>query len=206
MSAQLTMLGRTPTGNPELSQWFTPRKLAHRLVSWAGIRGRTVLEPSCGDGAFLEPLIMQGCCVHAYDIDPIMVNQLQGDPAWLTVECVDFLTVSPPNLDGDMLVECIGYDWVVMNPPYDGGQDRLHIAHALRFAPKVLVLIRTAGLHGLDAFSKIWSQFHVKHIGLMVSRPAFYLGGSVQDSPRHDSCAVIFDRDHTGPTTVEWLS
>lgn len=54
---QLTMMGRTPRGDISKSQWFTPRPLAKRLVGWAGIGlDDLCLEPSCGDGAFVEAL------------------------------------------------------------------------------------------------------------------------------------------------------
>lgn len=54
--------------------YYTPRELARWLVAWAlggKRRGARVLEPGCGDGAFLGPLVEAGARVTAIELDPV---------------------------------------------------------------------------------------------------------------------------------------
>lgn len=59
--------------NPELGQWFTPAWAAEGIIdqefSWLK-PGHTVVEPSCGDGAFLCA-IPQGVRAVGVEIDPV---------------------------------------------------------------------------------------------------------------------------------------
>ena len=57
-----------------LSQWFTPPKLAARVVEWAGVpispfKEWRVLEPSAGNGALVRPLLAAGAEVYAVEVD-----------------------------------------------------------------------------------------------------------------------------------------
>lgn len=192
-----------PEGDTRLSQWMTPPKLASKLVKWAGItRAHRCLEPSCGTGAFVGALLERGAKVVANDVDPRMstyVQEAHGRNRLLqTVWTEDFL-------EGDF--SDAGFDWAVLNPPYEYGQDRDHLAHACLAAPRVLALVRTSLLHGVDARRKVWKPNRVKKIGLIVGRPRFLLGGTVKDGPWHEYCGVVLDqycRRHE--PTVEWLT
>ena len=191
-----------PEGSTELSQWCTPPALATKLVKWAGIhKGHRVLEPSCGTGAFVGALLERGAEVTANDIDPRMsgyVEAAHGKNRRLrTVWNEDFL-------EGDF--DDMGFDWVALNPPYENGQDRAHLAKACEAAPRVLALIRTSVLHGVAANRKIWKPNTVRKVGLIVGRPHFLLGGVAKDSPKYDYCAVILDQYHRRyEPTIEWL-
>lgn len=197
-NAQLNLLDTTPKGSEELSQWFTPKALALRLVRWAGIcAGDSVLEPSCGDGAFVSALLEIGCTgIVANDIDPVMLERVAAPGVIRTHHPMDFL-------DPNFPVE--PWDWVVQNPPYEHGQDRDHLAKGLTLAPKMLALIRTAALHGIESHARIWSEYRVRKIGIISARPSFCLGGDPTGSPKSDISAVVFDKSHKGPTTVGWL-
>lgn len=192
-----------PEGDTRLSQWMTPPKLASTLVTWAGVnRTHRCLEPSCGTGAFVGALLERGATVVANDVDPRMTSYVQEahgrNRGLQAVWTEDFL-------EGDF--STAGFDWVVLNPPYEHGQDREHLAHALHAAPRVLALVRTSLLHGVDARKKIWKQRTIRKVGLIVRRPRFLLGGTVQDGPRHDYCAVVLDQYHRRyEPTLEFLT
>ena len=202
MGEQITMFGVAPRGSEELSQWFTPRKLAAHLIKWAGIgAGDSVLEPCAGDGAFVAPLLESGASVIANDIDPRMCEFLReqfGEHERLTdVVQSDFL--------GSGWVPDT-FDVVVTNPPYEGGQDTEHLAKAAAVGTRVLALVRTPALHGVDRYKLIWSRFPVARVLVFVRRPSFFLGGDATDGPRHEFCAVVIDRNHTGPAHIEWMA
>jgi predicted RNA methylase len=192
-----------PDGDTRLSQWMTPPRLAARLVKWAGInKTHRCLEPSCGTGAFVGAMLERGAKVVANDVDPRMSGYVEAahgrNRGLQAVWNADFL-------EGDF--GNAGFDWVTLNPPYEHGQDREHLAHACAAAPRVLALIRSTLLHGVDARRKIWKKTTVKKVGLLVGRPRFLLGGTVQDGPKHDYCAVVIDQYHRRyEPTLEWLT
>lgn len=201
-----------PTTPEDLSQWFTPRDLATDLVEWAGIKDTPqvtgppfVLEPSAGDGAFVEPLLLAGCRVVANDIDPKMVARMTerfgNHPGLITLEVSDFIDLgsnvgrAPPQ-----------FDWVVLNPPYENGQDTAHIALACEIGQRVLALVRTPALHGVERYERIWSRYPVAKVAILPARPSFFLAGKATGGPRHDFCAVVIDKGHVGPARVDWLA
>lgn len=204
MAAQLVMFKEfadLPAGDANLSQWCTERHLAARLLKWAGIRpGQTVLEPSCGTGAFVGAALEHGCRVIANDIDPRMADYVQGvygqSRSLLSVTSQDFLFMAPPT----------GLDWVVMHPPGERGQDKRHIQYATSMAPNVLALIPAATLHGKESRRRIWRRELCRRIGLFVCPPHFSLGGLHGSyPPRRDYCVVILTHGSRCAPSVEWL-
>lgn len=93
------------------------------------VAGRTykVLEPSCGFGGMAcmikEYFQSQGATaeITGYEIDPL--NVLLAHEAGLDVTQVNFLTVKPEEK----------YDFVVMNPAFNGREFIKHIVHAQKF-------------------------------------------------------------------------
>jgi protein-L-isoaspartate O-methyltransferase len=112
----------------------TPAKLAARMVDAADLyAGMEVLEPSAGTGALIEAMQHTGVTIFAVEINHRLCELLSQK-------------FTPPEdakqgicrnvLQGDFL-ECDGnlglFDRVVMNPPFQNGDDIKHIKHALTF-------------------------------------------------------------------------
>ena len=112
-------------------QFFeTPKSVAARMASLANIKsGNSVLEPSSGKGAIIRA-IQQECpkisTIHACELNPQMASDLAtlaeasriagyGD---VEVSCGDFLQFNRK------------FDRIVMNPPFNQGQEVDHVRHA----------------------------------------------------------------------------
>lgn len=96
----------------------TPKPLAEQLVEMADIKpGMSVLEPSAGNGAIADELAKKTDQVTA--IEP--VSKLR-----------DILNLKGHALseDRDFLSHKGEYDRIVMNPPFERGQDMDHVRHA----------------------------------------------------------------------------
>jgi phospholipid N-methyltransferase len=100
----------------------TPPELAQRVIAAADIRpGHRVFEPSAGTGALLDA-IPQEVDIQAMEINHELASALQQKYPF-PVFCEDFLEHT--GIDG------LGYDRIVMNPPFADGQDIAHVTHAL---------------------------------------------------------------------------
>lgn len=90
--------------------YYTPPALARWCVRWALARGaRTVLEPGCGDGAFLEALSAHRVSLTAIELDPLEASKARRKHAG--VETGDFFAWLDANEEDT-------FDAVVGNPPY----------------------------------------------------------------------------------------
>jgi hypothetical protein len=126
----------------------TPPELARRMVGEAGIAdlkdGARVLEPSAGRGAICDAImasipVTKSWHFVCYELREDNRRVLAGKG--YHVNANDFMEVIPPHL------ETLGYDAVVMNPPFSKQQDIDHVLHAyemLRPGGK-LVAIMSAG-------------------------------------------------------------
>lgn len=81
--------------------------------------GDTVLEPSCGDGAFLDRLAIKGHKAFGIEVDPSRAEMCRRKGHDVLI--ANFLTAEPHTL----------FDWVVMNPPFEGRHYLKHIRHAI---------------------------------------------------------------------------
>lgn len=196
--SQLLFPGMPPKPRADLSQWFTDKRLADAIVTWALRLGhRRILEPSAGDGAFVEPLVRLAGAerVTAVEIDPPWAQRLRQIPK-LTVTAEDFLQYQPPHR----------FDLTVMNPPYEDDQDLTHVVHALSMADEVVALVRLNFLSGVARHKQIWSKHTLTGLRLFTNRPRFSGAGS----PRHDFCVVkvcavkIQTARHAGSVDVGW--
>lgn len=99
-----------------LGQWFTPPHVAQLALSLAAegadrARAR-VLDPACGDGAFLAAAAARGFAsahLHGVDIDPEAASACRARVPGASVRTGDLFDREAPRR---------GYDVVVGNPPY----------------------------------------------------------------------------------------
>lgn len=139
--------------------FFTPPEITKFLTDWA-IRsaGDVVLEPSCGDAAFLRPAAARlkefgarelAKQLHGVDIhEPSVMaarTLLQNDGFDATVTCCDFFDVEPDRK----------YDAVVGNPPYVRYQDFSGSSRA-----KSLRAALSSGVR-LTSLASSWAAFAV---------------------------------------------
>lgn len=118
----------------------THPSVAAQLVADLGVpHGASVLEPSAGSGAMVRALTTAGYRVTAIEIRPGCASDIMRAGA---VKCTtaDFLTVDPTGIEL--------FDAVLMNPPFSGGQDVMHVEHAMRFLRPggTLISIMSAGV------------------------------------------------------------
>lgn len=105
-----------------LQQFFTPPDLARALAAKAAIRpGHLVLEPSAGAGALARAAADAGGTVTCVELDETLRAQLETEFELSVAR--DFLTLTPVP----------SFDRVLMNPPFEKGQDVAHVMHAIAF-------------------------------------------------------------------------
>ncbi len=105
----------------DLQFYPTPHAVIERVLDDLLLNGHRVLEPSCGDGRFMEAMTLHGATVYGIEVDPgrAAICRQKG----LSVVQANFLEC-PPTPE---------YDDVVMNPPFYGKHYAKHIAHAMKF-------------------------------------------------------------------------
>jgi predicted RNA methylase len=184
----------SPELKPGLSQWHTPQWMASRMVEWVENKSRPILDPCAGGGAIAHEAVISGLDVTVCEIDPEWCNFMREDIIFhdTIVSCKDFLSVESHK----------DFSAVVMNPPFEHGQDWLFIKHALRLAPQVITVLRTQALHGVERFEQVWSKNHVDKIALCVRRPKFGPGNGAKS----DFCVVDIRRGQawSRPELVWW--
>lgn len=201
-----------------LSQWFTPEALAERVTGWAWpslTRPVRVLEPACGDGAFVRAALRRGGAVHAFEVDPAIALRCEELAAsdgfapgtgWAGAFREDYLTTP---------LEMWRHDLALLNPPYEGGADGRFLARAMEQSDRVAGVFRTAVLDGKERRDLIWSHVEsgewilvgVAHLG----RIAFRIPtGRKPQSASTDFVAIKLrrrrpeDGDAVIGTHVEW--
>lgn len=149
-----------------------------------------IWEPACGPGAIVRVLRTAGHIVYATDL-------------------VDYASRDQDEHGWDFLLEqqCpIGVQAIVTNPPFKNGGE--FAAHALKLAPKVIMLLRLAFLESerrRDVLDRApLARVHVFRKRLpMMHRKEW-------EGPKADSCMAfawfVWDREHVGPATLHRLS
>lgn len=171
--SQLDLIEGT-TRNVELSQYFTPPKLAQKVVDWAGVdsytrpdgglRGLRVLEPSAGNGALVRPLVAAGADVTSVELDRryhddvVLLN-----PSGRTISNVNFL-----ECDKFFLRE---FDLCVMNCPYHDDLESKFILHALEFAPRVVGIFRADLFYTVTRGDTLWKRVRPTRVAFCSRRP-----------------------------------
>ena len=106
----------------DLQYYPTPQRVIDRIVADIyGLDQKTVLEPSCGDGRFLDALAKAGAKVRGIEVHPGRAHQARAKGH--AVMTANFLAVAPD----------ASFDLVVMNPPFYGKHYAKHVTHAARF-------------------------------------------------------------------------
>lgn len=101
---------------------YTPQDVADSLVRFVANNsnecGLEVLEPSCGEGAFVKSVCdaLPGASVHAIDVDPQAIEESVGLLPDVCYECVDFFEFAKRN-------PIAKFDLVIGNPPYIRSSD-----------------------------------------------------------------------------------
>ena len=99
--------------------YYTPTPIAKLLVDWVSeINPKSILEPSCGDGAFLSSIKKAGLSsvkdIHGFELDPEEASKAKSIPLkGLKIKQADFLNWYVTN-EHKLPV----FDAVVGNPPF----------------------------------------------------------------------------------------
>ena len=124
----------------------TPTDIVDRLLSSVYLPNDgveyTMLEPSAGRGRIANAARDKRLVVTCVEVQPKLVDELRENSHYVVQ--ADFLT-----LEQDYLPL---YDYIVMNPPFDGGRDCDHVRHALSFLKPggKLIAIMAAGVEFRD--------------------------------------------------------
>lgn len=196
-----------------LSQYYTRPELARRLWLWAGMRARfaalrpiSVLEPTCGVGGLLVPILELGVRterVVAVDIDrknTRLVHQrfAQHLPS-LTVVTDNFLNLSVTHLGK-------GFDFAPVNFPFENNAHIECTEHAFSFT-NIVTGIYPADVSYSDKRGAFWAWHDIVREARLVKRPKF--GG--RHTPMTNFVVLDLRRRTTrrkdgeaSPMTVEW--
>lgn len=181
--AQLRLEGTGPVQKKELSQWWTPQPLANRIAEWCVQPGATVLEPCAGSGNLLRACLAFTNDVTGFEIDQEWFAVAAAETTvGASLTCLDFMAEEPDSSSSR--------DIVVMNPPYEKGQDAAWIAHAIMFAPRVVALVPSRTLYGAKKHRQIWSRYRLARVAHLVRRPIFKGAGG-----KFDLCVVDVRRE-----------
>lgn len=107
----------------DLQFYPTPQAVMDRVLSDLYLKEGKILEPSCGDGRFMEAIQnqMPNVKVTGIEVDAERYNLCRSKG--LNVLRANFLAAVPNPV----------FDAVVMNPPFYGTHWKKHVAHALKF-------------------------------------------------------------------------
>lgn len=105
----------------DLQYYPTPQSVIDRVMHQTNVKGKDVLEPSCGCGRFLDAIRANGGKAYGVEVDygraEIAKNKNHN------VMRANFLELSPVPQ----------FDEIIMNPPFYGKHYAKHIEHALKF-------------------------------------------------------------------------
>ena len=140
----------------------TPELLAERLVKMACIEsGNRVLEPSAGTGNLIDAILKnhQGVRISYCELNCFLLDILRGK--YEGVSGVTFLGRDYFDIDTNRVEN--RFDRVIMNPPFERGQDVDHVLRAWYslLAPRgILAAIVSAGVFSrMDKKAKSFRQF-----------------------------------------------
>jgi hypothetical protein len=188
------------------SQWYTPAREAKLIAEFADLPdGARVLEPAAGRGALIAAAPKWKWTAvelderNAYSPE---LERLHARGIIVARFCWDFLNTT---------VEQLGtFDAVIMNSPYENDLDIAFVLHALRFAPKVVALLRSAFRHSSKRWKQVWRHVDVPRQAELVDRPRCGQGIS-GSTPMSDFAVFQFrrrerprERGETTMVEVRW--
>lgn len=167
-------LTRAEKKQREKSQWYTKPDLARRLWLWAMEKvgtPRSVLEPTCGVGGLLVPILELGVQVSnvcAIDIDPKNVATVKKrfDKHFDDLYTVpaNFLSLSPARLGR--------FDFAPVNFPFENNAHIDCTEHAFSFT-KVVTGIYPADVTFSAGREDFWAWHDIVREARLVKRPKF---------------------------------
>ncbi len=118
------------------AQFFTPTQLVDRILQEAEIpfENKTILEPSCGDGVFIEQLI-ENNEIYAIDKDKNKTKAIKEKYQTAKVITKDFLQYNPK----------IKFDVVIGNPPFNLPTDQKYVDTTEGFVSHAIDLLKDDG-------------------------------------------------------------
>lgn len=163
-----------PSRVEALSQFFTPPGVATRMVDMIGdVKLRTVLEPSCGLGALVKPMLLRGSGRYVSDsiLDPLVITAVdiyEPNVTW----CRDNIIADGPTTRVDwvlgdylaMPAPTQRYDLSVSNVPYNKDPDDAvaldgkFLAKLMDECERAVTLIRLTSLAGEYRYEQVWSR------------------------------------------------
>lgn len=184
------------------SQWYTPPELAERIVEWAfrDMHPRSVLEPSCGDGALLGPIESRTAPYDGFvlgiDIDEsnIATCARRFADSHVGLALGDFLVATP----------CLGFEpfeLAIMNPPFENGQTESHILRALKWAERVVCHCPLTTLEGKARKASLWSRVSLPRMVIHSTRPKY---GPKGGATAMCTVEVVPELQDGCRTAIEW--
>lgn len=158
------------------SQYFTPAKLAQRVVDWAlvgtdwhrrvgGFQGARVLEPSAGNGALVRPLVAAGAEVMAIELDRRYMDELNtAGPSWALHANFLEMTKSVP-------LGTVDFDLCVGNFPYHDNLAAEFTRHALLFCPRVVAVYQADIFYTVGRYDGLWTHARPTRAAMLARRP-----------------------------------
>lgn len=132
--------------------YYTPKPIADFIVQWAIRRADdTILEPSCGDGSFIQSVVANGGNpknITGVELDPVESGKAKRHGATIINE--DFFTFYLKEIQD----KC-HYDVVLGNPPFIRSQN-----FDEQYRQKAFSLMEVEGLHP-NRLTNIWIPFLV---------------------------------------------
>ena len=98
----------------ETGSFYTPKELIEYMVTYtsARIKPKTILEPSAGDGRFVEPLKKFNAQISLVEFDPMKAASLSSTFAeCCTVHCTDFIKYA--NQCGEKYKKQLDYSFII---------------------------------------------------------------------------------------------
>lgn len=148
----------------------TPAFLVERMIEEADIEtGCSALEPSAGSGAILDRLAPLGCKLYAFERH----SSLR-----------EMLSLKGYDLAGDDFMESdygLKVDRVLMNPPFENGQDITHVMRAfvhLKPGGRLVAIMSTGPFFRQDARARAFREWFDRLGGEKTDIPA----GAFKDS------------------------
>ena len=175
----------------------TPKPLAEQMAARADIQpGMAVLEPSAGNGAIADALAAAGA-------KPVTIEPVE--------RLREILAMKGHNVSEKRnFLEHYGeYDRIVMNPPFEQGQDIDHVRHAfaqLKPGGRVVAIMSEGSFGRGDKKAREFREWLEREGGTSEKLPEGSFTG--KDALRQTGVAtrlVVIDRPKAASTSREWL-